>query len=72
MKVRRRSVKHSFVAPHSRLVHEWKQIVARTKNKQKQGPEELFCHAYANYYVKNKIVIHDHPEWRQFIANIEK
>jgi hypothetical protein len=61
-----------FVAPDPRLVHEWKQIVARTKNKQKQGPEELFCHAYANYYVKNKIVIHDHPEWRQFIANIEK
>lgn len=61
-----------YIAPNPQLVRQWEQIVARTKNKQNQEPEELFCHAYANFYVKNKIVIHDHPEWREFIASVEK
>ena len=50
----------------------WEQIVANTDNKQNQSPEELFCQAYANYYAKNKITIHDHPEWNQFINNLPK
>ena len=45
----------------------WKKIVKKTKNKQNQNSEELFCMAYANYYSKNKITIHDHEEWNKFI-----
>ena len=46
----------------------WFHVVANTQGEtQDQPPEELFCMAYANFYVKNKIVIHDHPEWKQFI-----
>lgn len=48
----------------------WEQIVANTKEKQEQEPEELFCMAYANHFAKNKIVIHDHPEWHQFIDQL--
>lgn len=48
----------------------WKKIVANTQNKQNQSPEELFCMAYANYYAKNKITIHDHPEWNNFIKGM--
>jgi hypothetical protein len=62
----------NFVKPYPELVEKWTNIVKRTRNKQKQSPEELFCHAYANFYVKNKIVIHDHPEWRDFIKNLNK
>lgn len=54
------------------LKQQWEQIVANTKEKQSQSPEELFCMAYANHYAKNKIVIHDHPEWHQFIKNLPK
>ena len=46
---------------------EWAKIVNKTKNKQKQSPEELFAMAYANSYAKNKVVIHDHEEWNEFI-----
>lgn len=49
---------------------QWEQIVANTENKQNQSPEELFCMAYANFYAKNKITIHDHPEWNEFIKGI--
>lgn len=54
------------------LKHRWATIVNGTKNKQNQGAEELFCMAYANYYAKNKIVIHDHPEWNKFIEALPK
>ena len=50
----------------------WNQIAANTENKKKdEPPEELFCHAYANTYAKNKIEIHNHPEWEQFIAQLQ-
>lgn len=52
------------------LKQQWAAIVQRTKHKQQQSPEELFCMAYANFYAKNKIVIHDHPEWNEFIRNL--
>lgn len=48
----------------------WAQIVSQTREKQEQNPEELFCMAYANHFAKNKIVIHDHPEWHRFIKSI--
>ena len=49
---------------------QWVQIVAKTPHKQNQNPEELFCMAYANHFAKNKIVIHDHPEWHMFIKSL--
>ena len=51
---------------------EWTKIVNKTKNKQKQSPEELFAMAYANFYAKNKVVIHDHEEWNEFIKDLPK
>jgi hypothetical protein len=57
-----------FVNPQLR--QEWTHIVANTKNRQEQEPEELFCMAYANHYAKNKIVIHTHKEWEEFIARL--
>lgn len=57
-----------FVPPEMKLL--WLKIVANTKNRQNQEPEELFCMAYANRYAKNKIVIHDHPAWHKFIDSV--
>ena len=34
--------------------------------------EELFEMAYANTYAKNKIEIHSHKEWDNFIKNLPK
>jgi hypothetical protein len=52
------------------IKQQWLQIVTKTKDKQNQEPEELFCMAYANHFAKNKIVIHDHPEWHMFIKSL--
>lgn len=52
--------------------NKWKQILKSTKNKQDQNDEELFCMAYANYFAKNKIVIHDHDNWDSFVKSIIK
>jgi hypothetical protein len=60
----------NFVKNNPELVRQWHHIVANTKNKQNQEPEELFCMAYANHFVKNKIVIHTHPEWDRFIEGL--
>jgi len=54
------------------LRQKWQKIVNRTKEKQNQNAEELFCMAYANHFAKNKIVIHDHPEWHDFIKELPK
>jgi hypothetical protein len=51
------------------LKEEWKRIVQATKNKQDQNDQELFCHAYAATYSKNKISIHNHQSWSGFIKN---
>jgi hypothetical protein len=53
-----------------KLKKEWEAIVKRTKNKQDQNPEELFCMAYACHYAKHKVKVHDHPEWHDFIAKL--
>jgi len=50
----------------------WAKVVKKTKeDHQNQNPEELFCHAYANTYAKNKIVIHDHEQWEKFIKGLK-
>jgi hypothetical protein len=55
---------------NTQLRQQWHDIVAKTKNRQDQNDEELFCMSYSNYYAKNKIVIHDHPEWKQFVSGL--
>ena len=52
------------------LRQQWQQIVSQTKHKQNQNAQELFCMAYANHFAKNKIVIHNHPEWESFVKNL--
>lgn len=49
---------------------DWAEIVKKTKDKQSQSAEELFCMAYANTYANNQITIHDHPEWEKFINKL--
>ena len=49
---------------------EWEKIVKQTKNKQNQNDEELFCMAYANYYAKHKVEIHNHENWNKFIKSL--
>lgn len=50
---------------------EWKKILKHTKGKrQHQGLEEMFCMMFANEYAKNKVVIHDHPEWHNFMKKL--
>jgi hypothetical protein len=60
----------NFVAPHKDKVRQWQKIAKTTKKKLRQNTEELFCHAYANTYAKNKITVHDHPEWEDFVKNL--
>ena len=49
----------------------WEQLSMSTPDRKKDEPaEELFCHAYANHFAKNKIEIHNHPEWDQFIRKV--
>lgn len=51
---------------------EWMQIVKNTESKQNQGGEELYCMAYADFYAKHKVVVHNHPEWEKFIKGLPK
>ena len=49
----------------------WKKVLEATKDKrQHQGMEEMFCMCWANEYAKNKIVIHDHPTWHDFMKKL--
>ncbi len=54
------------------LLAQWKKILKGTKDKMKQNPEELWCMAYANHFAKNKIVVHNHPEWEAFMTKFVK
>lgn len=54
----------------------WKEIIAKTKNKMHQSAEELWCMNFANFYAKNRILIHTHPTWlkymKDFVENLKK
>ena len=49
---------------------QWENIVKKTKEKQEQSPQELFCFAFANYFVHMKVEIHTHLEWEKFIKKL--
>jgi|TARA_Y100000034_G_C6771931_1_gene344397 Zn-dependent peptidase ImmA (M78 family) len=53
------------------LKKKWNNIAKNTKNKMNDGLEELFCMAFANSFVKNKIGIHTHPKWENFIKELK-
>ena len=57
-----------FVTPE--MKQQWNKIIANTKNRQNQEPEELFCHAYAAAYCNHPPVIHYHKQWLNFIKNL--
>ena len=64
-------VYEKYMAGNASLKKKWQKIVDGTKKKKLDQPaEELFCHAYANTYCKNKVVIHHHPEWEKFIKDL--
>ena len=49
----------------------WKKVLEATKDeRQHQGAEEMFCMAWSNFYSKNKVVIHDHPTWKDFMKKL--
>jgi Zn-dependent peptidase ImmA (M78 family) len=50
--------------------NKWDKIVKKTKEKQNQNPEELFCMSFANYFVKMKLEIHTHDTWEEFMKSI--
>ncbi|MCK9458316.1 MAG: hypothetical protein M0R80_01580 [Proteobacteria bacterium] len=56
----------------SELKNEWAKMVKQTKmtHKDRQNPEELFCHGFANQYAKHKHVMFTHPEWEKFIKKL--
>ena len=60
----------TFVTPE--MKEHWQQIVNNTDEKQNQNAEELFCMAYANHYANNRIVIHTHDTWDEFISKLPK
>jgi len=51
---------------------EWAKTVKKNINRQKQSNEELWCMCYANYFVKNKIVVYTHPEWEAYMKKFVK
>lgn len=59
-----------YMEPCAEMKKKWQDIVNKTKHKLKQNAEEQFCHAYANTYAKNKIEVHDFPEWEKFIKSL--
>ena len=65
-------VYEEYMANNKSLKKKWQTIVDKTKKKLNQPAEELWCHAYANHFVKNKVVIHTHPEWDKFMIEFCK
>lgn len=55
----------------SKLEKEWAKIALSEPNRKKdESAEELFCHAFANCFARNKIEIHNHPKWDDFIKSL--
>ncbi len=62
-----------LMEPCKHRVEQWKKIIRSTKKaKVNQDAEELFCHAYANTYTRNKVLIHNHLAWEKFIKSLSR
>ena len=52
---------------------EWKLTCKKNLHRKKQEPdEENWCHAFSNHFVKNKVVLHTHPEWEKYFKRFMK
>jgi len=60
-----------YIEDNPKLKKRWHDITKNTKDKINQDTEELFCQAYANTYAKNKIEIHNHPQWEKFVKSLK-
>jgi len=56
-----------YMAPYPERIKEWKKVLVKHKKRMKQNLEELWCMNFANYFSKNKIVAHTHPEWESYM-----
>ena len=63
------------------LKHQWDALIQKTKHEQiaknpenkdalNQSSEEIFCHSYACYYSKHKVLTYYHPAWMKFIEQL--
>ena len=54
------------------LRKQWESIVKATKmeKEDRQNAEELWCHAYASHFAKNKITKFSHPTWEKFVKKV--
>lgn len=50
----------------------WKEAISKNPKRQKQDDEELWCMAYACYFAKHKIKVHDHPAWHEYMKKFCK
>lgn len=48
---------------------EWNNLAK--KSSIKETAEELFCHAYAHTYSKNKLVKYNYPDWEKFVKGLK-
>ena len=65
-------VYEKYLANNPKLKKKWQEIIKKTKHKLNQSAEELWCHAYANHFVKHKVEIHNHPEWEKYMEDFCK
>lgn len=55
------------------LEKEWSSLVDKNpKRNKEEGVEEQFCHAFACYFAKTKLVVLHHPTWMNFIKKISR
>lgn len=51
---------------------EWEKVLKMNKNRMKQNAEELWCMNFANHFAKNKVVVHSHPAWENYMKKFVK
>lgn len=49
---------------------EWLNLAKVHKHESEKDPEEVFCHAFANHFSKNKMVKHSNEHWDNFIKSL--
>lgn len=54
----------------SKILNKLKQNNNKSKKDLDQNDEEIFCHSYAQFYIKNKMVKFDYPELQKFISKL--
>ncbi len=47
----------------------WRKVYKSEPGPKKEGAEEAFCHAYANFFAENKVSKFDLKPWSKFMAD---